>query len=84
MTRGELEFAKRKALEVFDKWVEVTGVVSKCDSYYYELCSVIEDAVDIGARVACDDTDIQVEDYWNDDGEQRKSAVTQDTPTADK
>lgn len=51
-TVGELEFAKRRALNLFDKWNDVTGFVPKFTSYYYELQSCIEDAVDCGAQVA--------------------------------
>lgn len=49
---GEIEFAKRRALNLFDKWNEVTGFVPKFTSYYYEIQSCIEDAVHCGAQVA--------------------------------
>ena len=52
MTKGQSDYAKRKALELFDAWNDVAGVVHKFDGYYYELCSVIEDAVAIGSMVA--------------------------------
>jgi hypothetical protein len=52
MNRGELSYAKRKALDVFDEWNDVTGVVEKFSSYYYEMCAVIDDAVSIGSMVA--------------------------------
>lgn len=49
---GEMEYAKRRALNIFDKWNDITGFVPKFTSYYYEIQSVIEDAVDCGAQVA--------------------------------
>lgn len=57
MTRGELQFAIRQALNVFDKWVDATGVVPKGTSYYYEMQACIEDAVKIGAKIACEGID---------------------------
>lgn len=51
-THGEIEFAKRRALNIFDKWNDITGFVPKFTGYYYELQSVIEDAVECGAQVA--------------------------------
>ena len=44
MTRGELQNAKRRALNIFDDWVAVTGVVGMNTGYYYEIQSLIEDA----------------------------------------
>lgn len=52
MNKGEVDYAKRKALEVFDQWNDVTGVIDKFSSYYYEICAVISDAVEIGSMVA--------------------------------
>jgi len=51
-TAGEIEYAKRRALNLFDKWNDVTGFVPKFASYYYEIQSCIEAAVDCGAQVA--------------------------------
>jgi hypothetical protein len=53
ITAGELADAKRRALNLFDKWNDVTGVAPKRTSYYYELQGVIEDAVECGAQAAC-------------------------------
>ena len=53
MTQGELKDAKRRALNIFDDWVNVTGVVVMHTGYYYELQSLIEDAVECGAQAAC-------------------------------
>ena len=52
MTQGELDFAIRQALNVFDNWIDATGAIPKGTSYYYEAQGCIEDAVKIGARVA--------------------------------
>lgn len=52
MNKGELERAKRHALHRFDEWLEVTGAITKGCSWHGELESIIEDAVDIGARMA--------------------------------
>jgi hypothetical protein len=52
MTKGELESAIRRALTIFDDWVEVTGFVVKHTSYYYELQGLMEDAVHCGAQQA--------------------------------
>jgi len=45
---GRLEQAKRFALSDFDKWNDVTGLVAPHTSYYYELQSCLEDAVEYG------------------------------------
>jgi len=52
MTKGKLADAKRRALNILDKWNDVAGVVEKDTSYYYELQAVIEDAVECGAQAA--------------------------------
>lgn len=52
MTRSQVEYAERKAMELFDKWNDVTGVVQPCTSYYDEIRSLIEDAVHIGIQMA--------------------------------
>jgi len=52
MKRGEMEYAKRMALNSFDEWNDCTGFFDKGTSYYYEVQSVIEDAVKIGIKVA--------------------------------
>lgn len=50
-TKGEIEFAKRRAMNIFDKWNDVTGLVPKFTSYYYEIQSCVEDAVECGVQV---------------------------------
>lgn len=52
ITRGEINFATRRALNIFDKWNDVTGVIPKFTGYYYEIQAVIEDAVHCGAQQA--------------------------------
>lgn len=55
MTKGELDFAIRRAFNLFDKWNDVTGRFEINTSYYYEMQSVIEDAVHCGAQAATGD-----------------------------
>jgi hypothetical protein len=52
MTKGSVETAERKALNELDKWNDVTGFVQVDTSYYYEIQSVIKDAVHIGIQMA--------------------------------
>jgi len=54
MTRGELDYAIRLALNNFDKWIDCTGVLCKGASWYYEAQGCIEDAVKIGSKIACE------------------------------
>ena len=55
MTKGELDDAIRRALNIFGSWNEVTGFAAPHTSYYYELQAVIEDAVHCGAQAATGD-----------------------------
>lgn len=50
-SKGEIDFAVRRALNIFDRWNDCTGVVPKFSSYYYEIQSCIEDAVHCGVQV---------------------------------
>lgn len=52
MNQGQLQRAKRRALNILDKWVDVTGVVDKHSGYHSELEGIIEDAVECGAQMA--------------------------------
>lgn len=54
MQKGQVEYAQRKALEMFDAWNDVTGFVEKFSGYYYEITAIIKDSVDVGAMVALD------------------------------
>jgi hypothetical protein len=66
MTQGELEYAIRKAQNHFDEWNDVTGVPAKSCSWYYEILSLIEDAVKIGAKVACEGINADLSDILED------------------
>lgn len=55
MKVGQVESAERRALNLFDKWNDVTGFVLKHTSYYYELQSIVKDAVHCGIQEALDD-----------------------------
>jgi len=57
-------YARRQALNVFDTWLDVTGVIERWTGYYDELCGIIETAVDIGAMTA-----LEVPFSINDEGE---------------
>lgn len=52
MNAGQLLRAKRRALNILDEWIEVTGFVTKHTSYHSELESIVEDAVECGAQMA--------------------------------
>lgn len=66
MTKGELEYAIRKAQIMFDEWNDVTGVPVKGTSWYYEILSLIEDAVKIGAKIACEGIDADLSEILED------------------
>lgn len=53
-TKGEIDYAIRRAFNKFDQWIDVTGYVPKFSSYYYEIQAVIEDAVHCGFQRAMD------------------------------
>lgn len=52
MEKGKVEYAERQALNILDEWLDVTGAISIHSGWYYELQSVIEDAVHIGIQMA--------------------------------
>lgn len=52
MNKGQVDKAERLALNEFDKWNDVTGVIQENTGYYYELQAVIKDAVHIGIQIA--------------------------------
>lgn len=62
ITSGELDYAIRMALNKFDEWNNVTGYFPKCTGYYYEIQSVIEDAVKIGAKITTQGVDADLTD----------------------
>jgi hypothetical protein len=49
---GEVQKAVRRALNIFDKWVECTGAITEQTSIYYEIQGCIEDAVHCGVQAA--------------------------------
>jgi hypothetical protein len=53
--RGQVESAERRALNLFDKWNDITGFVEKHCGYYYEIQSIIKDAVHCGIQEALHD-----------------------------
>jgi len=55
MQKGKVESAERRALNLFDKWNDVTGYVPKHCGYYYELQGVVKDAVHCGIQEALND-----------------------------
>ena len=55
MQKGEIESAERRALNLFDKWNDVTGCIPKHCGYYYEIQGIIKDAVHCGAQQALND-----------------------------
>lgn len=52
MTRAQVVYAQRKAMDAFDKWNDVAGVIETNSGYYSEIEAVIEDAVHIGIQMA--------------------------------
>ena len=68
MTLGKVKDAERYALNEFDKWNDVAGAVQKDSGWYYELQSVIEDAVHIGIQMA-----LKGDVSLNEDGEVNKN-----------
>lgn len=55
MNDGQLSDAKRRALNIFDNWNQVTGAIPHGCSTYYEMQSILEDAVHCGAQAATGD-----------------------------
>jgi len=52
MKQGKVDNAVRRALNIFDNWNDTTGFILPHTGYYYELQSVIEDAVHCGIQQA--------------------------------
>jgi hypothetical protein len=52
MNRGEVNFAERKAMELFDEWNNTTGIFIPGTSYYAEIEGCIIDAVHCGIQMA--------------------------------
>jgi hypothetical protein len=65
LTKGEVNFAIRQALNNFDEWIDCTGALPKGTSWYYEAQGCIEDAVKIGAKIACEGMKADLSDILN-------------------
>lgn len=52
MTKGEVDRAKRRALNILDEWLEVTGAIQLHSGWHSELEGVVEDAVEVGVQAA--------------------------------
>lgn len=52
MNKSQVDFAERKAKEIFDKWNDGTGFIKPGTGYYDEVMSCIEDAVHCGIQIA--------------------------------
>jgi len=52
MTKGEVEYAERQALNQFDEWIDSTGALSRGSGWYYEAQSIVKDAVNVGIMSA--------------------------------
>ena len=52
MKQCELDTAIRRAFNIFDNWLETTGIVPKHSGYYCELQGIIKDAVKCGVQQA--------------------------------
>lgn len=57
VTKGVLDNAIRRALNILDAWNNCTGVFEVHSSYYFEIQSVIEDAVHCGIQAALNEYD---------------------------
>ena len=57
ITKGQVDNAVRRALNLFDEWLDITGIIEigKHTGYYYELQGIIEDAVHCGIQEATGD-----------------------------
>lgn len=52
MKTSELDYAMRRALNIFDAWVESSGHIEMHSSQYSEIQGCIEDAVKCGVQAA--------------------------------
>lgn len=52
MNQSQLDYATRRALNIFDAWCKVSGAVVMHGSTYSEIQGCIEDAVKCGAQAA--------------------------------
>ena len=66
MNKGELEYSVRQALNHFDEWNDSTGAFAKGTGYYYEIQGIIEDSVKIGAKVASEGINTNLDDILSE------------------
>lgn len=52
MTKGQVEGAERRALNILDDWLKVTGAVPIDSGLYFELQGIVQDAVHCGVQKA--------------------------------
>lgn len=52
MNKGQVDYAERQALKMFDEWNDVTGCYPPGTGYYGEITSCIIDSVHIGIQMA--------------------------------
>ena len=52
MNKGEVDYAVRKAMEVFDSWNDTVGIFTPGTGYYAEIQGIIEDAAHCGMQMA--------------------------------
>jgi hypothetical protein len=62
MNKGQVEYAERKAMELFDAWNNVVGMFTPGTGYYAEIEACIIDAVHCGIQMAIHN-EINIEDY---------------------
>lgn len=67
VTFGMLARAKRRALNILDEWLEVTGAIDKHSSWHSEVEGVVEDAVEIGVQTAYGLNQPLESETWNAD-----------------
>ena len=63
MTKGEMDYAIRKSLNKFDEWNDVTGCFVRGSSYYYEAQHTVEIACRIGAKIASQGLDVDLNEF---------------------
>ena len=61
MNEGQVDYAERKAMELFDEWNNCTGIFIPGTSYYAEIEACIIDAVHCGIQMTLFNK-IQIED----------------------
>ena len=52
MNKGEVDYAERKSMELFDRWNDAVGMFQPGTSYYAEIEACIIDAVHCGIQMA--------------------------------